>query len=418
MGILNRIQHGWNAFMNKDPTSYTHQYSSSYYRRPDRVRLTGGNERSIVNSILTRMAVDAAAIDIRHVRLDDLGRYKEDLVSSINDRLTIEANVDQTGRAFLQDAYASMFDEGCVALVPIDTTVSPRATGSYSIDSIRTGKIEEWKPRHVRVYVYNDRTGKKESIWVPKSMVAIVENPFYSIMNERNSVMQRLSRKLALLDAVDELSSSGKLDMIIQLPYVIKSEARMKQAEDRRAAIEKQLTNSQLGIAYIDGTERVTQLNRPLENNLLKQVEYLTSMLFSQLGMTQAIMDGTADESTMNNYYTRILEPPVAAVVDEMKRKFLTKTARSQKQSIMYFRDPFGLVPVNQLAELADKFTRNEIMTSNEIRQIIGMKPINDPKADQLINSNLNQSPELIEPMPGEEEVIDEYDKEGEIQNE
>ena len=414
MGLLDRLQHGWNAFMNKDPT-YINQYSgTSYYRRPDRVRFSGGNEKSILTSVLSRMAIDAAAIDIKHVRLDDLGRYVEDMPSTLNECLSVEANIDQTGRAFLQDGYMSMFDEGCVALVPVETTTNPTLSNSFEIHTLRTGKIEEWKPTAVKIYLYNERTGKKESIWLPKRSVAIIENPFYAVMNERSSVMQRLARKLALLDAVDELSSSGKLDLIIQLPYVVKGETRRQQAEQRRKDIESQLTGTKYGIAYTDGTERITQLNRPIENNLLKQIEYLTSMLYSQLGITQSIMDGTADEKTMLNYYSRTIEPVVSAFTDEMKRKFLTKTARTQKQSIVYFRDPFGLVPVNDLAELADKFTRNEIMTSNEIRQVIGMKPSDDPKADQLINSNISQA---ADERDHSYETPDESYEEGEIQN-
>lgn len=415
MSIFDRLQHGWNAFMNKDPTQGYQNSGSSYYYRPDRVRFSGGNERTIVTSVFNRIAIDAAAIDIKHVRLDDRGRYKEDMVSNLNECLTTEANLDQTGRAFLQDVYMSMFDEGCVAIVPVETASAPTKEGAIDIHSLRTGKIVQWQSTSVKVQLYNERTGRKEELWLPKRLVGIVENPLYAVVNERNSTMQRLIRKLALLDAVDEQSSSGKLDLIIQLPYVIKSDARRQQADKRRADIEQQLSGSKYGIAYTDGTERITQLNRPIENNLLKQIEYLTSMLFSQLGITQAVMDGTADEKTMLNYYNRTIEPVVAAVVDEMRRKFLTKTARSQKQSICYFRDSFGLVPVGDLAELADKFTRNEIMTSNEIRQVIGMKPSDDPKADQLVNSNINQAMDeqaLAEYPP--EEYYDESYEEGE----
>ena len=387
-----RIKSAWNAFLNRDPTTIINNYSSggSYYR-PDRVRLTRGNERSIVTSIFNRIALDVAAIDIRHCRLDEDDRFQEFIKSSLDDCLHIEANIDQTSRSFIQDAVMSMFDEGCVALVPVDTSINPNDTNSFDIHTMRTGKIITWYPSHVRLEFYNDRTGKKEEITLPKSKVAIIENPLYAIMNEPNSTLKRLMRKLVLLDVIDEQSSSGKLDLIIQLPYVVKSEARKAQAEQRRQDIENQLSGSKYGIAYTDGTEKITQLNRPVENNLMKQIEYLTSMLHSQLGITQAIMDGTADEQTMLNYYTRTIEPILSAIVNELIRKYLTKTARSQGQSIKFFRDPFKLVPVNQLAEIADKFTRNEILTSNEIRQIVGRKPSSDPKADQLVNSNISQ---------------------------
>ena len=393
-GIRSRVKRAWNVFMNRDPSREYRDTGMSSYYRPDRPRFTRGNEQSIVTSVYNRIALDVASVAIRHVRLDDNGRYLGDINSGLNNCLTLEANIDQTGRAFVQDAVMSMFDEGCVALVPVDTDVDPEATDSYKIESIRTGKIIEWKPRHVRVRLYNDRTGVKEEVLLRKDTVAIIENPLYAVINEPNSTMQRLIRKLNLLDVVDEQSSSGKLDLIIQLPYVIKTEARRQQAENRRKDIENQLAGSKYGIAYTDGTERITQLNRSVENNLLKQVEYLTSMLYSQLGITQAILDGTADEKTMLNYNNRTIEPILSAIVDEMKRKFLTQTARSQKQSIMFFRDPFRLVPVNELAEIADKFTRNEIMTSNEIRQVIGMKPSKDPRADELRNKNLNPSKE------------------------
>lgn len=413
MGFRDRLRHSWNAFMNRDPTPYFNA-GSSYYTKPDRVRFSGGNERSIVTSVYNRIAMDAAAIEIKHVRLDEDDRYTQTINSGLNDCLSFEANIDQTGRVFLQDVYMSMLDEGCIAIVPVDTTINPKITGSYDINSMRTAKILEWKPKEVRVRLYNDRTGNKEELWLPKSMVAIVENPLYAVINEKNSTMQRLIRKLNLLDAIDEQSGAGKLDMIIQLPYVIKSQTRRDQAEERRKSIEDQLSNSKYGVAYADGTERIIQLNRPLENNLLKQIEYLTSMLFSQLGITQAILDGTADEATMLNYYNRTIEPIVAAPVDEMKRKFLTKTARTQRQSIMYFRDPFKLVPVIELAKIADTMTRNEIMTSNEIRQEIGLKPSKDPKADQLVNSNLNQSNEVANAI---DEVVEPNLEEGEIQN-
>ena len=391
MGVLDRLRHGWNAFMNRDPT-YAQDLGPSYYYRPDRPRFTRGNERSIVTSVYNRIALDASAITIQHVRLDENGRFLSTIDSDLNKCLTLDANIDQTGRAFLQDAVMSMLDEGCVALVPVETDVDPNDTDSYKIFSIRTGKIVEWRPQHVKVRVYDERTGRKEDIMLSKSSVAIVENPLYAVINEPNSTMQRLIRKLSLLDVTDEQTASGKLDLIIQLPYIIKTEARRQQAEQRRKDIEMQLAGSKYGIAYTDGTEHITQLNRSVENNLMKQVEYLTSMLYSQLGITQTILDGTADEKTMINYYTRTIEPIVSAIVDEMKRKFLTKTARSQRQSIEFFRDPFKLVPVNDIAEIADKFTRNEILTSNEIRQIVGMKPSNDPKADELINSNISQS--------------------------
>lgn len=396
MGLLDRLQHGFNAFMNKDPTHNYRDYGMSYSYRPDRPRLTRGNERSIVTAIYNRIALDVASITIKHCKLDKNGRYLEDIDSSLNNCLNLEANIDQTGRAFIQDAVMSMLDEGVVALVPIDTDVDPMNTSSYDILTMRTGKIVQWYPAHVKVRVYNDRTGNKEEITLPKNKVAIVENPLYAVINEQNSTMQRLIRKLSLLDIVDEQSSAGKLDLIIQLPYVIKSEAKRTQAEARRKDIEMQLAGSKYGIAYTDGTERITQLNRPVENNLLKQVEYLTNMLYSQIGFHQTILDGTADEKTMLNYNNRIIEPIVSAFVDEMRRTFLTKTARTQNQTILFFRDPFKLVPVNDIAEIADKFTRNEIMTSNEIRQIVGMKPSDDPKADQLINSNLNQPEEKL----------------------
>ena len=424
MGLMNRVQHAWNAFFNKDPTFDHWNKSTTYYYRPDRVRFSGGNEKSIVTSIYNRIAMDAAAIDVKHVRLDDNERYIETMKSDLNNCLSLEANIDQSGKAFLQDVYMSMMDEGCIAIIPIDTDVNPKYTDSYKIYTMRTGKILEWRHDSVKVRVYNDRTGKKEEIWMPKRIVAIVENPLYAVINERNSTMQRLIRKLNLLDAIDEQSSSGKLDLIIQLPYIVKTEARRQQAEKRRKDIEDQLTGSKYGVAYTDGTERITQLNRPLENNLLKQIEYLTSMLYSQLGITQAVMDGTADEKTMLNYYNRTVGPLVSTLVDELKRKFLTKTARSQNQSITYFRNPFSLVPVNNIAEIADKFTRNEIMTSNEIRQVIGMKPSDDPKADQLVNSNINQNNNGYG-SPDEYNDYDEYDdgyndeylEEGEFQN-
>ena len=390
--FLNRIKNAWNAFVNnRDLTSKWKDIGSSYYYRPDRQRFTGGNERTIVTSVYNRIAMDVAAIDIKHVRLDENDRYLETIDSGINRCFSEEANIDQTGRAFIQDIVMSMLDEGCVAIVPVDTNVDPTLSNSYDILSMRVGKILQWYPNHVQVRVYNDRTGNKEDLILPKETVGIIENPLYAVINEPNSTMQRLIRKLSLLDAIDEQSSSGKLDLIIQLPYTIKTEARRQQAEQRRKEIEMQLTNSKYGIAYTDGTEHITQLNRPIENNLMKQIEYLTSMLYSQLGITTTILDGSADEKTMLNYYTRTIEPIISAIVCEAKRKFLTKTARSQRQSFLFFRDPFKLVPISQIADIADKFTRNEIASSNEIRQCIGMKPSKDPKADMLINSNLNQ---------------------------
>ena len=389
-----RLKHAWNVFRSRDPTSEFGDTGASHYNRPDRPRFTRGNERSITTSVLNRIALDASAIDILHVRLDKNGRFLEEINSGLNNCLTLSANTDQTGRAFKQDAVMSMLDEGCVAIVPTDTTMNPKVTDSYDIETMRVGKIIQWRPQHVQVRIYNEQTGKKEELWLPKKTVAIVENPLYAVMNEPNSTMQRLIHKLGLLDITDEQTASGKLDLIIQLPYVIKTDARRQQAENRRKDIEMQLAGSKYGIAYTDGTEKITQLNRSLENNLMKQVEYLTNQLYSQLGITQTILDGTADEKTMLNYYNRTIEPIVSAISDEMKRKFLTKTARTQNQSIEFFRNPFKLVPVNDIAEIADKFTRNEIMTSNEIRQIVGMKPSDDPKADELRNSNIAETKE------------------------
>lgn len=389
-----RLRHAWNAFTGRESTPIGGGTVSFY--RPDRPRFTRGNERSIVTSIYNRIGMDVAALTINHVRMDENGRYKETIKSSLNECLTLAANKDQTGRAFIQDVVMSMLDEGCVAIVPVDTTFNPKVTGSYDIESMRVGKIIEWYPDHVRVRLYNDKTGDKEEVTLPKSMVAIIENPLFAVMNEPNSTLQRLIRKLNLLDVIDEQSGSGKLDLIIQLPYVIKSDARRRQAEDRRRQIEEQLSGSKYGIAYADGTERITQLNRSVENNLLKTVEYLTNMLYGQLGISQAIMDGTADEKQSLNYNNRTIEPIVSAIVDAMKWKFLTKTARSQGQSIMFFRDPFKLVPVENVAEIADKFTRNEIMTSNEFRQVIGMKPSDDPKADELRNANISEPKEEV----------------------
>lgn len=422
MGIIDRFRHGWNAFVNnRDPTVYREIGVSSSYR-PDRPRLTRGNERSIVTAITNRIALDVVDVVIQHCKLDEDGRFADVMNSPLNNCLNLEANIDQSGFAFRHDAVLSCLDEGCIALVPIDTDDDITETLSVQIHTMRVGKITQWYPRYVRVRVYNDRNGQHEELTLPKESVAIIENPLYSVMNEQSSTMQRLVRKLNLLDVIDEQSGSGKLDLIIQLPYIIKTTARRDQAEQRRKDIEMQLSSSKYGIAYTDGTERITQLNRPVENNLLKQVEYLTGMLYSQLGITQSILDGTADEQTMLNYYSRTVEPIVNAFVSEIKRKFLTKTARSQGQSIMYFRDPFKLVPAMQIAEISDKLTRNEIATSNEIRQIIGWKPSKDPKADQLVNSNLNHPEEpkktTEEPEEKEEaaEKIQNGDKEGDKQ--
>ena len=402
--IGSRFKHAWNAFKNRNPTdnSYADYTGSSSYYRPDRPRLSRGNERSIVTSIFNRISLDVAAIDIRHCRLDNEDRFSEYLSSSLDNCLYLEANIDQTARAFKQDLVMSMFDEGCVAIVPVDTKGDPQFSESYDVLTMRVGKVITWYPTHVKIELYNERIGKRQEITLPKSMVAIVENPLYAVMNEPNSTLKRLMRKLVLLDAVDEQTSSGKLDLIIQMPYTIKTPARRDQAEKRRQDIENQLSGSRYGIAYTDGTEKIVQLNRPVENNLMKQIEYLTSMLYSQLGITQTILDGTADEQTMLNYYSRTIEPIVSAIVDEMKRKFLSRTARTQKQTILFFRDPFKLVPVNNLAEIADKFTRNEIMSSNEFRQIVGRKPSSDPKADQLVNSNISQPTEGVQPTKEE----------------
>lgn len=407
LNLSTRLAHAWNAFTSRDPTQYIIT-GPGYSSRPDRPRLSRGNEKSIATSIFNRIALDVSSVSIKHCRLDKNGRYVEDIDSGLNNCLTLEANKDQTGRAFIQDAVLSMLDEGCVALVPVETTIDSKNSNSYQIDSMRTGKITEWYPDMVRVRLYNDQTGEKEEILLPKSQVAIIENPLYAVVNEYNSTMQRLIRKLSLLDVTDEQTASGKLDLIIQLPYVIKTETRREQAERRRKDIIEQLAGSQYGIAYTDGTEKITQLNRSLENNLLKQVEYLTNMVYSQLGITQSVLDGTADEKTMLNYTNRTVEPIISAIVDELKRKFLTKTARSQLQSIVYFRDPFRLVPVNDIAEIADKFTRNEIMTSNEIRQIVGMQPSKDPKADELVNSNISQAKQDIPQTSNATEVNEE----------
>ena len=397
MGLLDRLQHAYNSFSNRDPTYRPPGYSSSY--RPDRPRFTGGNERSTITAVYNRIALDVAALTIQHVQLDDNDRFIATRSSGLNNCLTLDPNVDQTGRALMQDVVMSMLDEGCVAIVPTDIAIKP-ATNAFDVLTLRTGKIVEWYPKDIKVRIYNEQTGLKEEVTVPKKTTVVVENPLYAVVNEPNSTLRRLVAKLNLLDAIDQQSGSGKLDLIIQLPYVIKTEARRKQAENRRVDIENQLSGSKYGIAYTDGTERITQLNRPVENNLMAQIEYLTSMLYSQLGITQSILDGTADEKTMLNYYNRTIEPIISAIVDDMKRKFLTKTARTQGQSIMFFRDPFKLVPVVSIAEIADKFTRNEIVSSNEIRQVIGMKPSTDPKADELRNKNLNQAEGAAETAP------------------
>lgn len=410
MSFGSRLKHAWNAFSSNAQMNYR-DLGMSYSYRADRPRLTRGNERSIVTSVYNRIALDVAALNIQHVRLDKNGRFLSVIEDGLNNCLTLEANIDQTARSFIQDVVISMFDEGSVAIVPVDTTTDPNVSGSYDIQTMRVGQILYWYPQHVRIRLYNEQTGQKQEVVLPKSTVAIIENPLYAVINEPNSTMQRLIRKLNLLDVIDEQSGSGKLDLIIQLPYVIKTEARRQQAEARRKDIESQLSGTKYGIAYTDGTERITQLNRSVNNNLMSQIEYLTSMLYSQLGITQSILDGTADEKTMLNYNNRTIEPIIAAIVDEMKRKFLTKTARSQCQSISYFKDPFKLVPVNEIAEIADKFTRNEIMTSNEIRQVIGMKPSDDPGADELRNKNLSapaeSKTEEVESTPEDEEASD-----------
>lgn len=388
--IGSRIKKAWNVFFNSNISS-NESYYGGFYDRPDRTKVQIRNERTIIASIINKISLDVSSIDLKHCRLDNEGRYESIIDSALNERLTCEANMDQTSRAFMQDVVISMLDNGVVALIPVDTSKNPDDNTSYDILSMRTGKIVNWYPDKIKVSVYNEQTGKRQEIIVLKKDAAIIENPFYVVMNEPNSTLQRLIRKLALLDTIDEQSSSGKLDLIIQLPYIVKSDARKQQASERRAEIERQLTGSKYGIAYTDGTEKITQLNRPVENNLMKQIEYLTSMLYSQLGISQTVLDGTADESTMNNYYSRTIEPIISAIVDEMNRKFLTKTARTQKQKILFFRDPFKLIPVSQIAEIADKFTRNEILSSNEVRQIVGRKPSKDPKADQLVNSNISQ---------------------------
>ena len=405
--MTQRIRSGWNAFISRDPTTTSIPLSEEmsgfgYSSRPDRVRYTKGNQRSIVASIYNRISVDVASIKIEHAKLDKDGRYKERLSSGLNDCINVSANVDQTGRALIQDIVESMFDEGVVAVVPTDTNIDPIKTGSYDILELRTGKIIAWYPKMVKVHAYNENTGKYQDILVPKDEVAIIENPFYSIMNEPNSTLQRLIQAINKLNSANDISTSSKLDLIIQLPYVTKSPQRKEEAKRRRKEIEDQLSTSKLGIAYTDGTEKVTQLNRSLDNNLWTQVKELTEQLYSQLGVTPSILDGTADEATRINYFNSTIEPICSAIVDEFERKFLTKTARTQGQAIVFFRDPFKLVPVSQLADIADKFTRNEIMTSNEIRGEIGMKPVKDPKADMLINKNLNMTDELTKQVYGE----------------
>ncbi len=406
MNIGSRLKHAWNAFLNRDPPG-SRYYGGGYSYRPDRMRFSRGSERTIINAIYNRIALDAASITINHVKLDENNRFDSIIDSGLNYCLNIEANADQTGRGLIQDIVMTFLEEGVAAVVPEKTNFDPRYSNSYEIYSMRVGVPVEWYPNHVRVRLFNELTGQKEEITFPKKMVALIENPFYAVMNAPNSTMQQLVRKLALLDVVDEQAGSGKLDMIIQLPYVIKSQARRDQAEQRRAEIEKQLSGSKYGIAYTDGTERIVQLNRSLENNILKSIEYLTNMVYSQLGVTQEILNGTADEKTMNNYMNRIIEPVISAIADEFKRKFLTKTARTQGQSIMFFRDPFRLAPVSMIAEMADKFTRNEIMTPNEFRQVIGMKPSKDPKSDQLANRNIASADEGM-PMQGKETYADE----------
>lgn len=415
MRLADRFRNAWDAFSNKDPTynRFQNMYiGPGYSRKPDRTQLAYAKDRTIINAIINRIAVDASLVDIRHVRLDENDRFLEYMDSGLDRCLTLEANTDQSGREFKRDAVMSMLDEGCVAIIPTDTSADPRFTDSYDIGKLRTAKVLEWYPKHVRLKAYNEKKGKKEEIILPKHMVAIAENPFYSVMNEPNSIMQRLIKKLNLLDVVDEQVTSNKLNMVVQLPYSVKAPSKRNLANERLADLTDQLANSPYGIAYIDGTEKITQLNRPLENNLMAHIEYLNGLLYSQLSITQSVMDGTADEKVMLNYNTRTIEPIIAAIVDAIKRTFLSKTAITQGQSIMAFREPFKLVPVNSIAEIADKFTRNEIMTSNEIRQVIGMKPSNDPKADQLVNSNIAQ-PERPQEPQYYEPYDESYEEEG-----
>lgn len=432
--VIDRLKNAWNSFKESNSDEQYMNYSNNYGfyissgGRPDRIRYTRGNEQSIINAVYNRIAMDVAAITIKHVKLDESDRYEKTIDSGLNRCLNLSANVDQTGRTFIQDIVASMLDEGCVAVVPTDTSENPNITSSYDIYEMRTGKITSWYPTHVKVNVYNENKGIHQEISVAKKNCAIIENPFYSVMNEPNSTLRRLVRKLNILDAIDEQTASGKFNMIVQLPYVVRGDKRKAEAEDRRQQLEHQLgNNNKYGIAYIDSAEKITQLNRPLDNNLLSQVEYLTNMLYSQLGMTSAVMDGTADEQAMLNYNNRTIEPIVSAIANEFKRKFLTKTALSQKQSIMFFTDPFRLVPINNIAEIADKFTRNEVLTSNEVRQIIGFAPSKDPKADELTNSNIkkpgesgifpnaNSTENLDQPKETTEDVIDEKIEEKEV---
>lgn len=392
MSFGERLQHAWNIFTNRNPTGLSSVGGPTSSYRPDRPMVGMSNNQTIINSIINRIAMDIATININHVKVDDDGRFLDIIDSGLNECLSLSANLDQTSMAFIQDVVISMLDEGAVAIIPVDMETDPKMSGGFDIKSLRTGSILEWRPDHVRVRVYNEKTGLKEDIEVPKRLACIIENPLYTVMNAPNSTMKRLIRKMYLLDMMDEKNSSGKLDLIIQLPYIVKSEARRQQAENRRKEIEMQLTGSKYGIAYTDGTEKITQLNRPVENNLFKQVEYLTESLYSQLGITPSIIDGTADEKTMLNYFNRTIDPIINAIILEMKRKFLTKTARTRKQSIMYFRNQFTLASVTEIAEIADKFTRNEIASSNDIRQLIGWKPSNDPSADELRNKNLNRS--------------------------
>lgn len=417
MNPLNKLAHAWNLFAYEESPRRRSPTGASYYSNPNRTRFSRGNEKTIVTSVYNRIAIDAAAIEIRHVKIDENNRFEDYVSSGLDNCLSVEANIDQTARNFIQDIVASMLDEGCVAVVPVDTTFDPTITGSYDIQTMRTGKITEWMPDRVKVLLYNEATGLKEEVTVLKKNVAIIENPLYAVINEPNSTMQRLIKKLALMDTADEDLSSGNLDLIIQLPYAVKTDSRRALAEERRQALEDQLNGSKYGVGYIDGTEHVTQLNRPIENNLMKQVEYLTNLLYSQLGLTQSILDGTADDKTMNNYYNRTIEPILGAITEEFHRKFLTKTARTQRQAITYFRDPFKLIPVSAVSEIADKFTRNEIMSSNEVRQIIGMKPSKDPAADELRNKNLSQSKEAMADQPGNS-VNDNINEEEEMNDE
>lgn len=418
MSFKDKLQHAWNAFRMADAYPPVNPFDyGGYYTRPDRNLLRPGTERSIVNAVYNRIAIDAAAVKIQHVRQDKNGRYLESISSGLNNCLTLSANVDQTGRALIQDAVMSLCDEGCIAIVPVDTTLNPKNTGSYDIETLRVGKIIQWYPDRVQVNLYDETTGNRKDIILPKNIVAIVENPLYSVMNEPNSTLRRLIHKLNILDAIDEQSGAGKLDIIIQLPYTIKSPARKEHAENRRRDMENQLADSKYGVAYADATEKITQLNRPAENNLMNQITYLTSMLYGQLGITEEVINGTADEATMLNYYNRSIEPILSAIVDEMNRKFLTKTARTQGQAIMFFRDPFKLVPVGEVADIADKFTRNEILSSNELRAIIGYKPVDDERADELRNKNLNKNENDVDvPVTTEEDVYEDEEEEIEIE--